>query len=299
MRFVIAGASGFLGQPLARQFTDAGHHVTRLVRRSAGAGESTWDPYAGTVDRDLVAAADVVINLAGSPTAGNPHSSRWARELEHSRVTTTTVLAEAVAAAHRSGQGPAYLAGNGISFYGDHGDELLDESAESRGDGFLTKVTRGWQAAAMPAAEAGARVVILRTAPVLDRDNAPLSQLRLAAKAGLATRIGDGHQHFPVISHRDWVAAVTHAALDERIRGPVNLCCPSTPTNGEFTKALADAVRRPAFLVAPGPIVKALAGRMGPEVLNSMHTVPQALLDTGFEFADEDVRDVLATALSS
>ncbi len=297
MHFVIAGASGFLGKSLAQHLVGQGHRVTALVRRPARAGESTWDPYAGTVDRDLVAQADVVVNLAGSPTAGNPHSSRWARALEHSRVTTTSVLADAIARAHREGDGPAYLAGNGISWYGDQGDQVLDESADSHGDAFLTRVTRSWQRATHPAAEAGARVVVLRTAPVLHGGQPPLQQLRLLARSGLSARIGSGNQYFPVISRRDWVAAVTHAGLDAKVSGPVNLCCPIPPTNHEFTQALADAVHRPAFLVVPRPVVKLVAGRMGPEVLGSVRAVPKRLLDTGFSFADEDVRDVVATAL--
>src|SRR5690606_33707519 len=195
----------------------------------------------------------VVVNLAGSPTAGNPHSSRWARELEHSRVTTTNVLAAAVAAAHRAGCAPALLAGNGISYYGDHGDQVVDESSPSLGTAFLTEVTRNWQAATAPASDAGARVVLLRTAPVMHAHNPPLQQLLLLAKLGLATRIGSGRQYFPLITLRDWVGGVVHVATND-VAGPVNLCCPRTPTNREFTQALADAVRRPAFLAAPAPV---------------------------------------------
>src|SRR4051794_33232076 len=96
-RVVIAGSSGFLGSHLREALAQRGHDVTALVRRPAGAGESTWDPYAGELDRDVVEAADVVVNLAGTPTLGNPHSSRWSQRLRDSRVTTTRVLAEAVA----------------------------------------------------------------------------------------------------------------------------------------------------------------------------------------------------------
>ena len=158
--------------------------------RRAARDQSTWDPYAGALDHALVEAADVVVNLAGSPTLGNPHSEKWARELRESRVTTTRVLAEAIAASERR---PAFLAGNGISFYGDRdelGDPVLDESADSRGDALLTSVAREWQAAAEPAAEAGARLCVLRTAPVMDRRSAPLKQLRLLFLAGFGGKLG-------------------------------------------------------------------------------------------------------------
>jgi len=140
LRVVLAGGSGFLGTHLREALTTRGHSVTTLVRRPATKpDESTWDPYAGEVDTTVVGSADVVVNLAGSPTAGNPHSKAWARELRKSRITTTTVLAEAIAAAERT---PAFLAGNGISYYGDHGDTVLTESSDSRGHGLLTEVTR-------------------------------------------------------------------------------------------------------------------------------------------------------------
>ena len=166
MRFLIAGASGFLGSRLRASLVGAGHDVTSLVRRAPGSGEARWDPYSGDLDPAVVEATDVVVNLAGSPTLGNPHSQKWARELRESRVTTTRVLADAIAASTRR---PAFLAGNGISFYGDHGAEPLTEGADSRGDAFLTCVTIDWQAAAQPAVDAGARVCVLRTSPVMDR----------------------------------------------------------------------------------------------------------------------------------
>lgn len=293
MRVLIAGSSGFLGSRLRDSLVQAGHEVTTLVRREPGPGEARWDPYAGDLDPALLESTDVVVNLAGSPTAGNPHSATWADELLRSRVTTTTVLSDAIAASSRR---PAFLAGNGISYYGDSGEEVLTETAGSRGDAFLTEVTRQWQAATASAAAAGARVCVLRTAPVLDRRSAPLKQLMLLFKAGLGGKLAKGDQYFPVISVRDWVGAVTFAAEHEEVSGPLNLCCPRTPTNAEFTRELAALVHRPAFFRVPGPVLKVAAGRMAPEVLGSLRTVPEVLLEAGYRFADQDVSEVLRAA---
>ncbi|MFC6285774.1 TIGR01777 family oxidoreductase [Nocardioides sp. GCM10027113] len=293
---VIAGASGFLGRHLSKSLIDRGHAVTALTRKQSSApDESTWDPYEGKVDQGLIEEADVVVNVAGSPTAGNPHSEKWARELRESRVVTTQVLADAIAATDSK---PVFLAGNAIAFYGDHGSEVLTEDADSRGDSLMTQVCREWQAAAEPAVDAGARVAILRTAPVMDRTSPPLKQLRLLFKTGLGGRLGDGRQYFPVISLRDWVAAVTWLAENDDLSGPVNLCCPTTPTNAEFTRALARAVNRPALTFVPAPVLKVAAGRMAPEVLGSQNLRPAALEAAGFSFRDRDVTSVLASALA-
>lgn len=295
MRVVVAGSSGFLGHHLTERLRAEGHDLVRLVRRSAGAGdESQWDPYAGRLDAEVVESADVVVNLAGAPTAGNPHSTRWASELRESRVTTTRVLAEAIAGSDRK---PAFLAGNGISFYGDHGSEVLTETSDSRGDALLTQVAREWQAATEPATGAGARVCVLRTSPVLDRGAAPLKQMLLPFRLGLGVRLGDGHQSFPVISLRDWVGAVVFLADAADASGPFNLCCPDTPTNAEFTDALATAVGRKARLAVPAMVLKPAAGAMANELLGSLNARPAALEAAGYEFRDRDIRAVLASAL--
>ena len=295
LKILLAGASGFLGTHLREALLARGHGVTSLTRGSARSGQSTWDPYAGSLDPAVVEAADVVVNLAGSPTLGNPHSAKWARRVRESRVTTTRVLAEAIAASDRR---PAFLAGNGISFYGDRGDTLLDESADSRGDGLLTSVTRAWQAAADPAATAGARVCVLRTAPVMDRRSQPLKVLSLLFRAGLGGKLGDGRQRMPMLSLRDWVGATVHLAEHPDASGPFNLCCPQTPTNAEFTKALAGQLHRPSFATVPRVALKVGAGPMAPELLNSLNVVPKALLASGYEFRDPDVDAVLRAGLS-
>lgn len=295
LNVVIAGASGFLGTHLTEELQTRGHTVVRLVRRPATSPtESTWDPYADVYDREVVERADVVVNLAGTPTIGNPHSGRWARNLRESRVTTTGVLARAVATSDRK---PAYLAGNAIAWYGDHGAEVVTEESGSRGHSLLTEVTREWQDAATPAVEAGTRVCFLRTAPVMDRSGPPLKPLTLLTRLGLGARLGDGRQYMSMISLRDWVGGVAHLVEGDAL-GPVNLCCPVTPTNKEFTDALARAVDRRAFLAVPSPAIKLGAGPLSPEALGSINLRPVVLEEDGYAFRDRTVDDVIRAGLS-
>ena len=294
MRVVIAGASGFLGTHLTEHLRVHGHEVTHLVRRPAGAHESRWDPAAGTVDADVVTSADAVVNLAGASLMGNPHSQAWASAVLDSRVDTTALLARTIAASDRP---PAFLAGNGISYYGDHGPVPVTEDTDSQGDALLTRVARAWEAAATPARAAGSRVCVLRTAPVMDRSAPPLKQLRRLFALGLGARLGSGQQHFPLISLRDWVGAVSFLLESRDVSGAFNLCCPDTPTNAEFTVALAKAVRRPALLVAPSPVLAKATGGLAPELLGSINARPAALERAGYDFEDRDVREVLAAAL--
>ncbi len=209
----------------------------------------------------MVEAADVVVNCAGSRLFGVPQTRTWQRNMLESRVNTTRVLAEAIARTERL---PALLACNGSSYYGDHGAEPVTEESASRGDAFMTKVTRAWQAAADPAVAAGARVVhpAQRTGDDA-RSATPWRILEPMFKLGLGARLGDGTQYFPAVSLRDWVGAVTMLAEHPTASGPFNVCCPETPTNAEFTKAFARAVHRPAFIFVPRWLLQGRRGSGG------------------------------------
>jgi uncharacterized protein len=288
---VIAGSSGLLGSHLAGELRRAGHTVLGLTRNPTDEpGMSTWDPASGQYDPQVFEEADAVVGLTGSSLFRNPRSGSWQRELLESRVQPTRVLAEAVAASDRK---PTLVSGNGCSWYGDHGSEPVDESADTRGDALLTKVTRAWQEATGPAGAARARVVVLRTAPVMDQRGGALKVLTPLFRLCLGGRLSHGRQYFPVISLRDWVGAVVHVIDRESVEGPVNLCCPDTPTNAEFTSALARQVHRPALLPAPGPLLRAALGPASPELLRSLDLRPQVLLEAGYRFHDLDASAVL------
>ncbi len=198
----------------------------------------------------MIDSADVVVNLAGAPTLGNPHSEKWANALRESRVVTTRVLAEAIAAAPTP---PAFLAGNGISYYGDHGDAVLTEAADTRGHALLTEVAREWEAATAAADKAGARVCILRTSPVMDHRAAPLKQQALQFKAGVGGRLGNGEQYMPMSSLRDWVGAVVHLAEHPSASGPFNIAAsrPHRPTRSSPRRWPLRSTARPSCTCRP------------------------------------------------
>jgi hypothetical protein len=296
MRVVIAGASGFLGTAWRDHLARQGHEVVRLVRGEAlSANESQWDPYAGRVEPEVIASADVVACLSGSPLAGNPHSARYRATLRASRVRSTATLAEAIA---RSERKPAFLAQNGTSFYGDRGDEVLTEDSETAAGSLLTDITRDWQAATGPAAEAGARVCVMRTGPTLHRRAQAFRLIRTAFLTGLAGPLGDGRQYFPIISLNDWLRAATFLAVRDESRGVYNFSMPEPCTNAEFTAALGERLHRPTRLRVPATPLRAVTGRLSGELLGSARVVPARLQAEGFIFEQPDLDSVLTYALS-
>lgn len=296
MRFVLAGASGFLGQAWASYLDAHGHDVVRLVRSEPSrAGEVRWDPYAGQVDRALVESADVVANLAGAPLAHWPWTESYKKTFRDSRVVTTRTLAEAVAASDRK---PVLVAQNGIAGYGDRGSELITEDTPFDGDTFIAGVSRDWEAATAAATEAGARVVVLRTGVVLDRSGGALKAMLPAFRLGVGGPIGNGQQYFSTISLQDWLSAASQLSYDEDASGAYNLVGPDPSTNREFTEELGAALRRPTFLRVPALPLKVAGGVAGGELLSSARVEPRRLQDSGFAFAHVDVRDRVRAALT-
>lgn len=296
MRIVIAGATGFLGQAWREHLARQGHDVVRLVRGPAvSSHESTWDPYRGEVDQSVIDSADVVANLAGAPIAHWPWTASYKRTLRDSRVLTTRTLAEAIAASPGK---PAFLVQNGIAGYGDRGDEVLTEESSTPGESTLGRITLEWQEATTPAADAGARVCVMRTAVVLHKSGGALKPLYYLFRAGLGGPIGDGRQYFATISLNDWLRAVTFLATNEKCHGVYNLTGPGTTTNEEFTKQLGRMLNRPTLVRAPAwPMRKAL-GELSNELLGSARVEPERLLADGFEFEQPTLNERLAAALT-
>jgi len=295
VRFVIAGSSGFLGTALRNHLAGDGHSVVRLVRGSAATpSESTWDPDDGDVDADVVAAADVVINLAGAPIAHWPWTTDYRQEILRSRVATTGTLARAVASAARP---PAFLVASGIGGYGDdRAAEVLTE-ASTDGSGFLASVVRAWEDAARPARDAGSRVCHLRNGLVLGPGGGAFTVMSLPFKLGLGGRIGSGRQYFSAVSLTDWVRAVSFLAAANDADGRYNVSCPHPGTNANFTRTLAAALHRPAVLPVPAVVLRTVLGGLAEQALGSLRVFPQRLTEAGFEFQHPDLEAIVAAAL--
>lgn len=297
MRIVMAGASGFLGRSWREHLARQGHDVVRLVRGPAeSASESSWDPYAGRVDRAVVESADVVANVAGASFYRWPLTEKYKQAFAASRVQTTRVLAEAVAASERR---PAFLAQNGSSYYGERGDEVLTEdSGPGDQSAFLHDITLEWEAATEPATQAGARVCVMRTGVVLDRRGGAFQLLQLVFRAGLGGPLGDGQQYFPTIALTDWVRAATFLAEHDECRGPYNLVAPDPSTNADFTKALGRMLHRPTVLRVPAAPVRKVFPELSPELFGSVRAQPARLLEAGFVFEHPSLDEQLAAALT-
>jgi uncharacterized protein (TIGR01777 family) len=293
MRIVIAGSSGLIGTALVASLRADGHDVARLVRRRPAAGdEFEWKPQKADIDPRALAGADAVVNLCGVGIGDKRWNGAYKQALRDSRLTPTDVLANAVA---REGV-PALLNASGVHYYGDTGSRVVDESAPA-GTGFLAELCRDWEAAT--AAAASARVVLLRSAPVLAKYGGILHRLKLLYSLGLGGRLGNGRQYFPWISLDDEVGAIKFALTNSEVSGPVNLVGPAPVTNAQFNRAMAQAMHRPAPFVVPRRALIAGIGEFAKEaILASPRAIPAGLESAGYSFTHHTIGEALDAALN-
>jgi len=288
VKVVVTGSTGLIGSALVVNLRADGHEVRRLVRRTPRADDETqWDPSSRHLDPGVVDGVDAVVHLAGAGIGDHRWTDDYKQKVRASRVDGTTAVATAVAPAANP---PSVLvSGSAVGYYGDTGENVADEQTPS-GEGFLASVVRDWEAAAAPAADAGVRLVTIRTGIVLSPDGGLLRQVLPLFRLGLGGRLGSGRQWMSWVSIADHIAAVRHVISNDGISGAVNITAPVPARNREFTKALARAVHRPALAIVPSPALKlALGGFADEGALVSQRVLPTRLEDAGFTFTFADI----------
>ena len=294
MRVLVTGASGLIGSAVVEALRRVGHEAVAMVRRPArGAAEVQWNPAA--VDAAPFEGADAIVHLAGENIAVGRWTAERKKKIVDSRVDGTRNLAQSIAAAARKPR--VLVSASAVGFYGDRGDELLNESSAS-GAGFLAEVARGWESATDPAARAGIRVVLVRIGVVLAGTGGALPKMALPFRIGMGGRVGNGRQWMSWIALDDLVRLILFAIENESVRGPANAVAPQPATNAEFTRTLARVLHRPAIFPAPAFALRLMMGEMANELLLSSQRIePKVALESGFRFEYPQLHSALSKAL--
>ncbi|HUP69585.1 MAG TPA: TIGR01777 family oxidoreductase [Acidimicrobiales bacterium] len=298
MNILVSGSHGLIGSAVVEALAAEGHTVRRLVRHGAGAGGVAWDPEEGTMDEAALAGGggvEGVVHLAGAGVG----DKRWSDDrkvlIRRSRVEATLGLCEALG---RMATPPKVMvSGSAVGWYGDRGAEVLTEESHG-GSGFLAEVCRNWEAATAPAAEAGVRVVNVRTGIVMSPNGGALKKQLSLFRFGLGGKLGNGKQYSSWVSIDDEVGAIVHALGSETLHGPVNVTAPEPVTAGELARVLGSVLRRPAVLPVPRlALSTVLGGELAGELLASQRVLPARLTADGYEFCHPDLEGALRALL--
>ena len=285
MKIVVAGGSGFIGEPLVRRLTASGHDVAVLSRNpskvSAGRGV-LWDGKSQGPWSAEVAGADAIVNLAGENIGEGRWTDERKQQLISSRLDATAALVEAIRS--RPAQKRTFLNASAVGFYGDRGEETLDESSD-RGRGFLADLVESWETAAR-GADTVARLVIIRFGLVLAPDGGALGKMLLPFKLGAGGPMGSGKQWMSWIDRDDVLSLVEWALANEAARGTYNATAPHPVRNHDFSRALGAALHRPALIPTPALALRVAFGseKAGEVLLSGQRVLPVRAQREGFAF---------------
>ncbi|MHB0960163.1 MAG: TIGR01777 family oxidoreductase [Pirellulaceae bacterium] len=290
-RVAVSGSHGLIGSAVVSRFARGGHHVVRLVRHEPAEGEVAWSPADASFDASPLEGIDGVVHLAGSNIAAGRWTKARKQLLRESRIRGTRILSEGLARLSRPPK--VLVAASAVGWYGDRGEELLDEQSPP-GEGFLAELAQEWEGATRPATEVGIRVVALRFGVVLSAEDGALRKMLPAFRWGVAGALGSGQQYWSWISLEDAAGAIEHALQTNALTGPVNAVAPQPVTNRTFTETLGHVLHRPTRIAIPAAVIRFALGEMADALLlSSTRVVPRRLMETGYVFRHDDLEDAL------
>jgi hypothetical protein len=305
VRLLLLGCSGFVGRELVPHLLHLGHQLILVSRRAnpfpALAAERLellrLDPALAASWQDdrllaALAAAEGVVNLVGEPIAERRWTPAHRQLLLDSRVRSTELLVQAMAA---QATPPAVLvSGSAVGYYGSSVEARFDEASSSGGD-FLAEICRNWEAAA-DRAPSGCRLVKLRLGIVLGPDGGALGKMLPVFRAGFGGPVGSGRQWMSWIHRQDLCRLIATALEDPAYGGVYNAVAPEPTTMAVFAASLGRVLGRPSLLPVPGAILQLLLGDGAQVVLEGQQVLPRRLQQQGFSWQWSELSAALASA---
>ncbi|WP_115718195.1 TIGR01777 family oxidoreductase [Gallaecimonas mangrovi] len=292
-KLFITGATGFIGRALCKQLQSR-FAITALTRDPQKATGILGPDMTFCSNVPDLQDTEVVINLAGEPIANRRWSDHQKRRIERSRWQLTEELVAAMAPKPPK----VFISGSALGYYGPQpADAIVSEDYTAITDDFGHRLCAGWEQRALKA-QAFTRVCVLRTGVVLGNGGG-LKKMLLPFKLGLGGPIGNGEQIMSWISLDDMVAAIMLLLARDDLSGAFNCTAPNPVSNKVFAQTLGQLLHRPAVLPMPAFIPKLLLGEGATLLLDGQQVLPKRLLEAGFNFQQQELRQALNVALKA
>jgi uncharacterized protein (TIGR01777 family) len=304
-RVIVTGGTGFIGRRLTQRLVEKGYEViclTRNVDRAREEGEGgiriklvRWDAKSAVGWGGYAEGASAIVNLAGESLASGRWNKKRRRRILQSRLRAGKAVADAVKSARKKPS--AVIQASAIGFYGNRGDEELDENSTS-GTGFLPQVTRKWEKATADVEANGVRRSVIRTGLVLGEKGGALPRLALPFRFFLGGPLGSGQQWISWIHIEDEVKAIIYLMEHPALAGVFNLTAPHPLRNRDFSKKLGMVLKRPSWMPVPGFLLRLIFGQKAEEtILSGQKVMPVRLVEAGYEFVFPEAGNALADIL--
>lgn len=297
MNILITGATGLIGQALCKFLMN--HHQLTILTRDEKKAYLTIGHHVSAIESLAqcdINQIDVVINLAGEPIANKRWSEKQKHAIENSRFSITEQLVCAIKAA---GNPPhTFISGSAIGYYGRQNNPV-DESHTDCFNEFSHQLCKQWESIANQAHSDATRVCILRTGIVLSKRGGALQKMAPPVKLCLGGPIGSGQQQMSWIHIDDMVGIILHLIDNPALAGIFNATAPNPVDNNEFSKTLAETLKRPNLFRMPATVAQLLFGEMSDLLIYGQAVLPNHITQAGFRFHYPDLQGALKQIYSS
>ena len=289
-RILVTGATGFVGRPLSLELAGAGYEVVVLGRRRVEAERIfaeqvkvvEWDAATSQGWSELPDGALAIVNLAGDNIGAGRWTAKKKQQILKSRLDAGKAVTEAIRGVEHKPR--VLIQASGVGYYGDRGDELLDENS-SNGSGFLADVARQWEESVREVESFGVRVATIRLGVVLGAGGGVMSRLIPPFRFFVGGHPGSGRQWLPWVHIDDVIGIIRFLIENADCEGPFNVTLPNPTVSKDFYNLLGRTLHRPAVFPMPAFALKLALGEMATELLlSSTRVIPKKLLDAGYEF---------------
>ncbi len=284
-KILVTGGTGLVGSMLTKKLQDQGYEVSIMTRSPEKVKHLKafyWDIKKQEIDEKCLEGIETIIHLAGENIADGRWTDERKKALVFSRTESIGLIYDLMK--RKEHQVNTVLSASAVGFYGDRGEEILDETS-GVGTGFLAYCCEEWEKAVDQGADLGLRVAKFRIGLLLTPKGGVLDIFKLMVKTFTATKLGSGKQWFPWIHSDDLIGMFLWAAEDEDAKGVYNATAPNPVRNKEFTKTLCDVLHRPFWSFAiPKVMFKLLMGEKSQLVLMSTHTQSDKIIKAGYTF---------------
>ncbi|REC74463.1 TIGR01777 family protein [Chryseobacterium elymi] len=294
---LITGAGGMIAQNLSKKLENE-YTIRFLTRKKRRDNEFEWNIKDGTMDESALENVSHIIHLAGANISEKRWTKERKRELISSRVDSAALLLKTLK--KKKIKLKSFISASGINYYGTVTTDKVYTEKDPPGNDFLSEVVVLWERSADDFKEQNLaeRVVKVRTAVVLSKENGALKKMVPTIKYGIGSALGSGKQYMPWI-HIDDICSVYLAALkNSDMGGAYNAVSPQHTTNENLTKKIAEVLKKPLFMPnVPAFVLKLIFGELADALLEGSRASSQKIQDTGFQFKFPDLEGALENLL--
>lgn len=294
---LITGASGAIAKALSKKI-EKDFAVRFLTRKKKAENEFEWNLENNTIDERAFENISHIIHLAGA----NISEKRWTedrkKELISSRVDSAKLILNTLKKKNLKLR--SFISASGINFYGTKTTDKIFIENDAPGNDFLSEVVMVWEKAAdeFKRQNVAERVVKVRTAVVLSKNEGALAKMMTPIQFGVGSPLGSGKQYMPWI-HIDDICSIYEFALkNPEIEGSYNASAPQHTTNENLTKLIAKVLNKPLFMPnVPSFILKLIFGELADALLEGSRASSEKIMKVGFEFQFPDLKMALEDLL--